>query len=487
VRVTPLGGCGEFGLHSTLIEGAAGALCVDAGLQFPDELHPGVDFWVPDFGLLAHARVQGYLLTHGHDDHVGALAWALTQAPAPVWGTPLTLELARGRLEEHGHRHADLRPLDPNARLVVAGFEITPVPVFHSVPGAVGFVIAHGDARVYVTGDHKGLAVPPPENIDLMLADSTGALRETPPGTEEAVARALESAIAGAPPDARIVIATFASNVERIARLMATCGRLSRTAGLLGRSLVETADAARRLGLLSPPPGVWVPAGRAQVVVVTGGQGEPAAVLARLAAGEHSELALRPGDRVLLSGRPIPGNERAVARVCDALARRGVAISDDPALHASGHGSRVEIADLIASVTPHHLIPVHAGARHLRAHVELALAAGARGAEMARNGDRFRVERARVERDGYVEVKVHAIENGRIVPQSILEARQAAARAGVLSVAGEQIATRGIAGVDPEELGEAVRKHGAQGGMRLVRKRTGRRPLVIDHTNHSDD
>lgn len=483
MRLAPLGGCGEFGLHSTLIEADCGAVCVDAGLMFPSEDTPGVEYLVPSFAALSSSRLQGFFLTHGHEDHVGALGFALRVAPAPVWGTPMTLALARPRLEElHLAGRADLRPIAPGETVRLDGLAVSALAVRHSVPGALGFVVEAYGARALLTGDHKGLADAPPGDIDLMLGDSTGVLRPGRTPSEAEVAAALEATLASVPREHRVVVAMFASNVERVQTVMDLGARLGRTVGLLGRSLREAADAARALGLLRPPAGAWVEPARARLVIATGGQGESGAALARIAAGAHGELALRPGDAVLFSGRPVPGNERQVGRLQDELAGRGITVMDAPTLHASGHGSADDLAEVLRQVAPRCLIPVHGGARHLHAHVRLARELGVRSALVARNGDAFEITRTGVRPAGTVPTGHRCVEAGALLEPEVVAARRAAGHAGVVSIAGDSVTLSGIAGVDAAEVAELLRKEGVAAAIRFVRRRTGKRPHVIVHS-----
>jgi ribonuclease J len=414
MRITPLGGCGEFGLHSTLFQLGTAALCVDAGLLFPDEGTPGVDYLVPDFAALRGAGVIAYLLTHGHEDHIGALGFALETAPAPVFGTPFCLELARHRLEERGLlRRADLRPIDGERAMELGDFRVQAVPVRHSVPEAVGYLIEGGGARVYVTGDHRGLLADAPSEIDLMLADSTGILRPGRTPEEASVTRAIEAALTAHPRERRAFVTLFSTHVERLGNILDIAARVGRTVGLAGRSLERNADAAQRLGRLRPPHGVLVPATQASLVVATGGQGEERSALARIAAGQHPDLHAAPGDLVLFCGRPILGNERAVARLGDTLVLRGLVVGDAPELHTSGHGSAEDLAALLREVRPRCLVPMHGRPRHLQAHADLARAEGVPSARVLRNGEQCEIRAGGVFRSGTLPAGRLAVEGTR--------------------------------------------------------------------------
>jgi ribonuclease J len=480
VRITPLGGCGEFGLHSTLLQSGGEAILVDAGLAFPDEDTPGVDHLVPEYSALAGAGLQAIFLTHGHEDHVGALAWALREGQAPVYGTPMTIALAKNRLEEYGVR-ADLRPFHGGERITAGGFAVSAFAMRHSVPGALGLLVEAGGARAFLTGDHKGPDGQLPHEVDVMLGDSTGALRPGRAPDETDVARALAATLDKIPRERRVVVTLFASNVERVQALIDVAARAGRTVGVVGRSLRNATDAARRLGLLRAPGDVWLSPHDANLVLATGGQGEEGAALARIAGGIHPDVALTPGDYVILSGRPVPGNERAVARLSDALAERGLVVLDTSDLHATGHGCRDDLSDIIHKVAPTCVVPMHGGPRHLHAHAELALSAGA-DSWVVRNGQSHEIVAGALRPAGTLPVGRHAIEGGKIVPDSIVRARRAAARGGVVSIAGDHVVLEGISGVSIDDVRAAFREEGEVGVRRVVRRVTGRRPLVIVHT-----
>ncbi len=489
MRFSPLGGATEFGLHSTLFQSASGGtVCVDAGMMFPTDEQPGIDHLVPDFRALATAQVDAYFVTHGHEDHIGALAWALRARPAPIYATPMTLALAKPRLQKYGLGKADLRAIGPGERIAVGtGVMVESLAVVHSVPGALGYVIEADGCRAYVTGDHKGLAQAVPSNIDVMLGDSTGVLREGKTPAEATVTKALETEIQSIDAARRIVVAMFASNVERLQNLMEISARHGRRVAVVGRSLRETSESAKQLGLLRPPAGCEIQVEQASLLIVTGGQGEERAALARIAAGEHPDVKVRSGDVFIFSGRPILGNERAVARVCDRLVPLGAEIRDDPSLHTSGHASRDDLAALIESVRPRCLVPVHGAPRHVYAHAALAREHGAGASFVAQNGAVYEIGAQGVHEVDRLPAVPLYVEQGEIVPPEVVRARRLAVRGGVLSFAQEGVRTAGIAGVSPEELAAAADKGGVDGARRLVRRRTEKKPLVIDHCGEPEE
>jgi ribonuclease J len=393
LRVVPLGGCGEFGRNLTVYDTGEALLCIDCGGQIPDDESPGVDLFIPDFTWLAARAgdVCAWILTHAHEDHIAALPHALAVAPAPVYGRPLTLQLLRA-----SPRSIDpdrLRPLSPGAVRTLGPFVVEALQVAHSIPDACALSIVAHDRRVIHTGDLKidPAAVAPTDierlqqlggdGVDLLVADSTNATRPGRAASESDVARALVSELTRA--RGRIAFSFFSSSVQRIATVLDACARLGRRVCVEGRGLREMISAALAVGALRPAADVLVDAEHAATLsppslalLVTGSQGEPRAALSRIAAGEHPLLRLGRGDTLVLSSRPVPGNERAVARVVDRLLARGVHVADAPELHASGHACQEELRELIRLTRPRALLPIHGGLRQLTAHAELAEAMG---------------------------------------------------------------------------------------------------------------
>jgi ribonuclease J len=388
VRVVPLGGCGEFGRNLTVYDADGALLCVDCGGQIPDDEAPGVDLFIPDFAYLAARAgdVVGWLLTHAHEDHIAALPHALAVAPAPVYARPLTLALLRGSIDE-----SQLRPLVPGAVRQLGPFTVEALAVAHSIPDACAVAISVGGRRIVHTGDLKldAAAVAPTdlerlrtlgdEGVDLLVADSTNATRPGRSGSETDVARALVRELESA--RGRIAFTFFSSSVQRIATVFDACARVGRKVCVEGRGLKEMLAAALSVGALRPAAGLLVDADVAATLppervalLLTGSQGEPRAALGRVAAGEHPLLSLGRGDTLVLSSRPVPGNERAIARVVDRILGLGVRVVDAPELHASGHAAQEELRELLRIVRPRTLLPVHGGRRQLFAHADLAAA-----------------------------------------------------------------------------------------------------------------
>ena len=390
VRVMPLGGCGEFGRNLTVYEADGALLCVDCGAQIPDDEAPGVDLFLPDFAFLAARAgdVVGWLFTHAHEDHIAALPHALAVAPAPVYGRPLTLALLRRSIDE-----SQLRPLVPGAVRRLGPFTVEALAVAHSIPDACAVAITAGGRRIVHTGDLKldagavtptdldGLRALGDAGVDLLVADSTNATRPGRSGSERDVARALIAELERA--RGRIAFSFFSSSVQRIGTVFDACARMGRRVCVEGRGLREMVAAALSVGALRPAADLLVDAEVAATLppervalLLTGSQGEPRAALGRVASGEHPLLSLGRGDTLVLSSRPVPGNERQVARVVDRILALGVRLADAPALHASGHAAQDELVELLALTRPRTLLPIHGGRRQLFAHADLAEAHG---------------------------------------------------------------------------------------------------------------
>ncbi|HEX2196903.1 MAG TPA: ribonuclease J [Actinomycetota bacterium] len=396
-RVVFLGGLGEVGRNMLAIESSKRILVVDCGLSFPNEEMLGVDLVLPDFTWIAERsdRVEGVVLTHGHEDHVGALSWFLRDVPVPVYGTPLTLGMARRRLDEFGV-DAELREVS-EGRHEIGPFRCTFVAMSHSIPDAIGIALDTPDGRILYTGDFKLDATPVDgrrtdldalrrlagDGVDLLLSDSTNA--ETPGRTpsEAVVGPVLQDIFDQAA--GRIVVACFASNLHRIQQVCETAERFGRKVAFVGRSMIANAEVGRELGHLKVRPDTIVdiedtdrlPRKRT-VVLCTGSQGEPLSALSLIAAGEHKAVRLDPGDTVILSASPIPGNESAVHRVLNGIYKAGAEVyhSGTAAVHVSGHAASDELAEMLRTVRPRHFVPVHGEYRQLALHSKIARANG---------------------------------------------------------------------------------------------------------------
>ena len=400
VRLIPLGGLGEIGLNMMLIECGPDILAVDCGLLFPDDEMPGVDFAIPDWAYLRERRdaFRAVVLTHGHEDHIGALSYLLREFPVPVYGTPLTLAIAKHRLAENGVlEQADLRTYAPGDRIAIGGFTVEPIRVTHSIADGIGLAIETPLGTVVHTGDFKLDAHPVDHQqpdysrfaalgergVLVLCSDSTNVGRPGHTGSETLVGQALAGRFAEAP--GRIILATFASHIHRIQQVLDLAAQCHRHVALLGKSMMTNVAVAQELGYLTVPEGLIIPLeelaelpAQRQVIVSTGSQGEPHSALSLIAAGDHKYVHAGPGDLVIFSSRVIPGNERVIGRVINALLRRGAEVlwEDVAFVHVSGHASQEDLKQMLALTRPRYFVPVHGEFRHLLQHARLAEGVG---------------------------------------------------------------------------------------------------------------
>lgn len=405
LRISPLGGVGEVGKNSTLIEWDDEILLVDAGVKFPEaDLH-GVDLVVPDYGYLTDrvGDMEAILFTHGHEDHIGGLPYLLMQLdpkdPLPIYGTALTLGLISVKLREHGMLgRVEQHTVASGQRFRIGSFEVEPLAVNHSIPDAVGYVLRTPAGIVFHTGDFKFDPTPVEgrttdndrlrelgnEGVLVLLSDCVRVEQGGWTPSESGVREALEQLIACAP--GRVLVTTFASNIGRLREVVRSAYKLGRRTAVIGRSMEENLKVARDLGFMNVPEGSLVDAREVsslppqQVVLLsTGSQGEPTSVLSRMARGDHPLVSVQPGDTVIFSASPVPGNEESVARAIDNLFRRGARVvyqTIDPRIHVSGHASREELKHLIGLVRPRYLVPLHGEHRMLWLFRELAAECG---------------------------------------------------------------------------------------------------------------
>jgi ribonuclease J len=400
VRILPLGGLGEIGLNMMLLDSGEDLLAVDCGLMFPDDEMPGVDYVIPDFSplLARRAQVRAVILTHAHEDHIGALPYLLRELDVPVYGPRMALALAGERLREHGLQdRARLLPVEPRRAFDVGGFRVEPLRVTHSVVDGLGYGIETPVGTIVHTGDFKFDANPiDGERADYhrlaelgergvlcLMADSTNVDRPGTTPSEHAVGRALADRVRRA--RGRVIVATFASHVHRIQQILDLAVASGRKVALLGRSMETSVRLAAEHGYLPVPEGLLLPLEEVsalpayrQVIISTGSQGEPNSALALMAAAEHKYLRVTEGDLVILSARIIPGHERTVMRVVNQLLRQGAEVLWDGAafVHVSGHASQDELRLMLNLVRPTFFVPVHGEYRHLLAHARLAQEVG---------------------------------------------------------------------------------------------------------------
>jgi len=418
LEVLPLGGLGEFGLNMMAYRLGNDVLVVDCGIMFPSADTPGVDLLLPDTSYLEAHRdlIRGIVLTHGHEDHIGALPFVLRKNPVPVYGTKLTLGMCRRRLEEHGLLdRVELREVAPGERVAIGAFDLEFIYVSHSLADAVAIAIGTPQGIVLHTGDFKideGPPVGPP--IDLkrlgelgqrgvlcLLSDSTNAEVPGRSGPENAVSKAFDEILADAP--GRVFLSCFTSSTHRLQIALDLAAKHGRKAVLVGRSMVENVAIAIELGYLhAPSETLWpvedidqLPPAK-QLVVTAGSQGEPMSALAQLANRSHRFVSAEPGDRVILSARAIPGNERAVNRIVNQLFKLGCEVYYPPKaqVHVSGHGCAEELAMLLRLLRPRYFVPIHGEWRQLYHHAKIARENGVAEKDvfLAEDGDMLRFD-----------------------------------------------------------------------------------------------
>jgi ribonuclease J len=398
VRVAFLGGLGEIGRNCAVVELDGARLLIDCGLAFPDADQPGVDIILPDFAWLAEEpeRVVGVVLTHAHEDHMGALPYFLRDFDVPVYGTRLSLAMLAAKLEEH-ELAPSLVEVAPGDRTTIGPFDLELFAMSHSIPDGVAVALRTPAGTIVHTGDFKmdltpidgrptdlgGLARLAPDGIELLLSDSTNADQGGFIAAEVEVGRALDEIFAAA--RRRIVVACFASHVHRVQQVLDAAARLDRKVALVGRSMIRNMRVAGDLGYLRVPPGLLVPVEDLNrldpartVVVCTGSQGEPYSALTLMAARDHKWVRIEPADTVVLSSSLIPGNEAAVYRTINDLARLGADVyhKGNARVHVSGHAAQGELTLLLTTLRPRNFLPVHGEYRHLAQHARLADAAG---------------------------------------------------------------------------------------------------------------
>ena len=400
LRVVPLGGLGEIGLNCMVLECAGAAIAIDCGVMFPDPSMLGIDLVIPELEYLRQlgGRFRGFVMTHGHEDHIGALPYALRGLTAPVFATPMAAGLITSRLREHGLEDStDLRTFRAGERWELGPFAIDPIHVTHSTVDAVGLAITTPCGVVMHTGDFKidytpidgrgpdiqTFAAYGARGVTLLLSDSTNVEHTGSTGSERSVRGGLDTIFQRA--DGRIFFSTFSSHVHRLQQAIELSEASGRRVVVVGRSLLNSMRIATELGHLRVPLSIYADVSQldslapAHVTVLTSGsQGEPLSALTRIAMDDHGSVHMRPGDTVVLSSRIIPGNERAISNMISHMYRRGAQVFSprNAGVHVSGHASQDELALMLNLVRPRYFVPVHGEYRHLAEHVRLARSVG---------------------------------------------------------------------------------------------------------------
>ena len=504
LRVIPLGGLNEIGKNLTVLEYADDIIIVDCGMGFPDEDMPGIDIVIPDISYLEANRdkIRGIVLTHGHEDHIGAIPYVLRQINPPIYATKLTLGIIKNKLEEHS------LPCEPSLNCVKAGqtvrlgsFAVEFIHVNHSIADACCLAITTPLGTVLHTGDFK-LDVTPIDGdmmnitrlgeigrkgVLLLMCESTNAERPGFTPSEKKVGKSIEY-IFTSNPDKRIVIATFSSNVHRVQQIIDVSASHGRKVAITGRSMLNIVGAAVELGYMKVPEGVLIDVGAVKrykpeeiTLVTTGSQGEPMSALYRMAFGDHAQVSLGRSDLVVLSSSAIPGNEKLVSRIINELSKNGVSVLHDAVVevHVSGHACQEEIKLMQALTKPRYFMPIHGEYRHLAANREIALDMGiedrnifisdiGKVLEIDSKGARFSgtVPAGKVLVDGYgvgdvgnivLRDRRHLSQDGLIVVVASVDAE-----AGLL-LSGPDIVSRGFVYVrESEELMDEVRAVAAE-------------------------
>ena len=499
LKIIPLGGLGEVGKNMMAYEFDGQVLVVDAGLMFPDNDMIGVDYIIPDFEYLTEKghKVVGIVITHGHEDHIGAIQHFLKRIPAPVFGTKLTLGLVEVKLARNGMAaKTDLRPVNAGQRVQIGPFKVEFFHVSHSIPDAVGLGITSPAGLVVHTGDFKFDHTPvdnwptdfaklselSTRGVDLLLSDSTNSERPGWTPSERIIGPALSAAIQAAP--GRVIVATFASLISRMQQVADAAIKNKRKLAFVGMSMVDNAKMARTLGYLIVPDEIVVPIETAlklppeQVVIMcTGSQGEPSSIIGRLSAGTNRQFDLLPNDTVILSSHPIPGNEEGVSKTINRMLRMGANVIDDSQapVHVSGHASQEEQKLMLSLVRPKNFIPAHGELRQLKRHAWLAEQVGipADHINVIEHGQIVELENGKIslgERipGGYVVVEGSNISDA---DADVMREREQLSRSGILVInlsidkrsnrliEDPEIITRGfISADDVERLVPAIRK-----------------------------
>lgn len=497
LKIIPLGGLDGIGKNMTAFEYGDDMVLVDAGLMFPEDDQPGIDLILPDYTYVLENehKLRGIVITHGHEDHTGALPYLLMDLTrkVPIYAAKLTLGMIAGKLEEHNIRQPKFVEVQDGSNVTLGALNLTFFAMTHSIPGALGVFMNTPAGTLIHTGDFKLDQTPidgrrpnyqaickfGARGVDLLLADSTNATRPGFTQSEAAVGPNLRHIIKNA--KGRVFVASFSSHIHRLQQVCDASVVVGRKVVVTGRSMVNNTKVARELGYLNIADEDIIDAFDVDridddkiVVLCTGSQGEPLSALARMANGEHKSLSITANDTVIISATPVPGNEKSVQGIINSLSKIGCDIYDKSRalVHVSGHGSQEELKLMLAMVKPRNFMPVHGEACHLRAHAELAVKMGVpeKNIFVLDNGDTLEMRHGKVRRGRAVESGVVYVDGGNVTDANpvVIRDRQKLAQDGVVSVtvaisgkrknvSAVEVTCRGISFGSDEELMEEAR------------------------------
>ena len=497
LKIIPLGGLDGIGKNMTAFEYGDDMVLVDAGLMFPEDDQPGIDLILPDYTYVLENehKLRGIVITHGHEDHTGALPYLLMDLTrkVPIYAAKLTLGMIAGKLEEHNIRQPKFVEVQDGSNVTLGALNLTFFAMTHSIPGALGVFMNTPAGTLIHTGDFKLDQTPidgrrpnyqaickfGARGVDLLLADSTNATRPGFTQSEAAVGPNLRHIIKNA--KGRVFVASFSSHIHRLQQVCDASVAVGRKVVVTGRSMVNNTKVARELGYLNIADEDIIDAFDVDridddkiVVLCTGSQGEPLSALARMANGEHKSLSITANDTVIISATPVPGNEKSVQGIVNSLSKIGCDIYDKSRalVHVSGHGSQEELKLMLAMVKPRNFMPVHGEACHLRAHAELAVKMGVpeKNIFVLDNGDTLEMRHGKVRRGRAVESGVVYVDGGNVTDANpvVIRDRQKLAQDGVVSVtvaisgkrknvSAVEVTCRGISFGSDEELMEEAR------------------------------
>ncbi|MBN1501313.1 MAG: ribonuclease J [Spirochaetes bacterium] len=494
LKIIPVGGLDTIGRNMTLFEYKDQILIVDCGIMFPTAEMHGIDFIIPDFNYVRENRdkVKGIVITHGHEDHIGAVSFLLQELNVPLFGTRLTLGLIRSRLEDKKYLiEPKLIEIQPRDIAEIGSFKVDFIRVNHSIVDGVGIAITTDLGTIIHTGDFKidfspvdgkvtdmhHFAEYGEKGVLLLMCDSTNAERPGYTGSESVIFEKMNEIFSTA--NGRIIVATFASNINRIQQVLDSCKRYNRKVVISGRTMVKNIEIARDLGYLSYKDEIIIEPEAASklpdkkvVIICTGTQGEPMSALSRMANGTHRHFQCGSGDRVIITASIIPGNERTVGNVINSLLRLGVIVhyEQDEDIHVSGHASQEEIKVILTLVRPSFYMPIHGEYKHLKANAKIAESLGIKPSRIivAENGDILELTKTKFEKKGKIQIQ-NVFVDGSItgdLSSGIIKERQTMSSDGIIFVTlvfaegllmhPPVIVTRGFAEFENEKIRDLI-------------------------------